>query len=100
MWPVTWADGAVATGNVYLRRFHDERQLTTRESHHGGDGAVDLVRRTRHYRETSNGAQTSGKESDGPCESLIGLAVPVIDYLDAGRLRGSAGESSPTPTSS
>jgi hypothetical protein len=57
-------DGAVSTGNVYLRRFHDERQLTIREGHDGGDGTGDLVRRTRHHREASNGAQTSGKESD------------------------------------
>ena len=76
-------DGAVSTGNVYLRRFDDERQLTTREGHDWGDGGVDLMRRTRHHREASNGAQTSGKESDGPCESFIGLAVPVVHYLDA-----------------
>ena len=49
----------------------------------GGDGAVHLVRRTRHYRDASNGARTSGKRSDGPCESLIGLAAPVVDCLDA-----------------
>lgn len=76
-------DGAASTGNIYLRRFHDERQLTAREAQDRGDGAVDLVGRTRHHGEASNGAQTSGKESDGPCESFIGLAVPVVQYLDA-----------------
>lgn len=77
-------DGAASTGSIYLRRFHDERQLIAREAQDRGDGAIDLVGRTRHHGEASNGAQTSRQESDGRCESFIGIAVPVVvHYLDA-----------------
>lgn len=48
-------DGDASTGGVYLRRFHDDdHQVITRE----------------------------GQDTDRLSESFIGLAVPVVHYLD------------------